>query len=79
MNAKVVDFMMNTYIKRKFSKSPGFIRKIPLNPPLQKGEQSECPDLLRCYHKTGAPQSGNGRLEPMVVLRRALLLVASLG
>ena len=25
-------------IFRKFSKSPGYIRKIPLNPPLQKGE-----------------------------------------
>ncbi len=33
----------------KFSINSGCIKKIPLNPPLQKGEGSECPYLLRCY------------------------------
>ncbi len=31
---------------RKFSKSPGCIRKIPLNPPLQKGEAIGMPGLI---------------------------------
>jgi hypothetical protein len=30
----------------KFSKSPGCIRKIPLNPPLQKGEAVGMPGLI---------------------------------
>jgi hypothetical protein len=34
---------------RKFSINSGCIKKIPLNPPLQKGEGSGCPYLLRCY------------------------------
>jgi hypothetical protein len=32
--------------KCKFSINSGCIKKIPLNPPLQKGEGSECPDLI---------------------------------
>jgi len=32
-----------------FSITPGCIGKIPLNPPLQRGKKSECPDLLRSY------------------------------
>ena len=36
----------DTTISRKFSKSPGYIRKIPLNPPLQKGEAVEIPALI---------------------------------
>jgi len=30
----------------KFSKSPGYIRKIPINPPLQKGEAVGMPELI---------------------------------
>jgi hypothetical protein len=30
----------------KFSKSLGYIRKIPLNPPLQKGEAVGMPELI---------------------------------
>ena len=40
---------------RKFSKSPGYIRKIPLNPPFQKGEAVGMPELvvlLKGYAKT---------------------------
>jgi len=32
--------------KSKFSISPGCIRKIPLNPPLQKGEAAGMPRLI---------------------------------
>jgi len=32
--------------KSKFSISPGCIRKIPLNPPLQKGEAAGIPRLI---------------------------------
>ena len=39
-------------LKLRNSINSGCIKKIPLNPPLQKGEGSECPDLLRSYKIT---------------------------
>jgi hypothetical protein len=39
-------------ILRKFSKSPGCIRKIPLNPPLQKGEAIGMPGLIDMFLKS---------------------------
>jgi len=36
---------------RKFSKNPDFIRKIPLNPPLQKGEAVGMPGLIKVLQK----------------------------
>jgi hypothetical protein len=36
---------------RKFSKSPGCIRKIPLSPPLQKGEAGGMPGLIEMLPK----------------------------
>jgi hypothetical protein len=35
----------------KFSKNPGCIRKIPLNPPLQKGEALGMPGLVEKLQK----------------------------
>ena len=37
---------LTTWIVSKFLKSPGCIRKIPLNPPLQKGEAIGMPGLI---------------------------------
>jgi hypothetical protein len=37
--------------KSKFSIRPGCIRKIPLNPPLQKGEAAGMPGLIDMLRK----------------------------
>ena len=41
----------NVKKKCNFSKSPGYIRKIPLNPPLQKGEAVGMPQLIEKLRK----------------------------
>ncbi len=41
--------------KCKFSKSLGYIRKIPLNPPLQKGEAVGMPELIEKLLKNDPP------------------------
>jgi len=42
---RVIEFVF-CWRERKFSKSPGYIRKIPLNPSLQKWEAVGMPELL---------------------------------
>jgi hypothetical protein len=42
---------MHNRKKSKFSISPGCIRKIPLNPPLQKGEAAGMPGLVDMLRK----------------------------
>jgi hypothetical protein len=42
---------MHNRKKSEFSIRPGCIRKIPLNPPLQKGEAAEMPGLIDMLRK----------------------------
>jgi len=41
--------------KRKFSKSLGYIIKIPLNPPFQKGEAVGMPEFIEKLLENGLP------------------------
>ena len=44
-------YQMFVYNNRKFSKIPGYIKKIPLTPPLQKGEVVGMPELPELIEK----------------------------
>ena len=42
----ILEYQIVMGVKVKFSKSLGYIREIPLNPPLQKGEAVGMPELI---------------------------------